>query len=130
MKRLHNTLRRLGIKRGDAAIFAALLLLSVILGILFCMNQKKPEYVSVRVDGMEVARLPLHIDCVYRISDDNTIEISGGSVRMTYATCPDKICVKTGAVSKTGHSIVCAPHKVVVLITGGDDEKAYDAFSR
>lgn len=129
MNRLNRSLRKLGIKRGDIFLFAALMAFTVMLGIIFAFNRPEPATVSVRVDGMEIARLPLHIDRVYRISDDNTIEISGGSVRMIYATCPDKICVKTGAISKSGHSIVCAPHKVVVLIIGGRDDKTYDVIT-
>ena len=129
MNRLHRSLRKLGIKRGDVIVFVSLMALSLILGFLFAVHQPKPEYVSVRVDGMEITRLPLYIDRVYKISDDNIIEISGGSVRMTYATCPDKICVKTGAISDSQHSIVCAPHKVVILITGGRDDQSYDAIT-
>lgn len=129
MDRLRKNLRQLGMRRGDLILLTALLSFSVILWIIFAVNQPKPEYVSVRVDGMEITRLPLNIDRVYRISEGNTIEISGGSVRMTEATCPDQICVKTGPISHGGHSIVCAPHKVVILITSGNNDKSYDAVT-
>ena len=48
------------------------------------------------------------------------------AVRMIDAECPDKICVKTGAVSRSGQSIVCAPHKIVVTVTGGKATSDYD----
>lgn len=129
MDRLHHLIRTLGIKPGDLVLTGALLTLSLLLAILFAVRSPEAEYVSVKVDGMQIANLPLHIDRVYRIDDNNTIEIYGGSVRMTYATCPDQICVKTGAISKSGQSIVCAPHKIVVIITGGDDAAAVDAIT-
>ena len=129
MDKLRSSFRQLGITRGDLILLTGLLAFSGILGLILALRQPEPEYVSVRVDGTEVALLPLDNDCVYRISDGNTIEISGSIVRMTYADCPDKICVKTGAISQSGHSIVCAPHKVVVLITGGNDRRSYDAIT-
>lgn len=132
MNRLRRTFGQLGIRRGDIFVFAVLLAGSLVLGILFALRQPEAEYVSVRVDGVETARLSLHTDCVYQISAGNTIEIYGGSVRMIHADCPDKICMKTGSVSQIGHSIVCAPNRVVVLITGGShdrDGNAYDAVA-
>ena len=118
MNRLRRTFGQLGIRRGDIFVFAVLLAGSLVLGILFALRQPEAEYVSVRVDGVETARLSLHTDCVYQISAGNTIEISGG--------------MKTGSVSQSGHSIVCAPNRVVVLITGGShdrDGNAYDAVA-
>ena len=60
-----------------------------------------PEYVVIKSDGVETARLPLNEDCTYRIGDGNTIEISGGSVRMSFA--PQAIlCVLTRILAKYG----------------------------
>ena len=110
------------------SISKSLLAFCCALGILFLINQPKPEFVSVRLDGMEITRLPLHRDCRYSVGG-NTIEISGGSVRMTDADCPDRICVKTGSISRSGQSIVCAPHKIVVTIVGGDKNPGYDVLT-
>ena len=41
---------------------------------------------------------------------------------MTHADCPDQICVKTGSISRSGQSIVCAPNRVVVTVTGEDKD--------
>ena len=129
MNRLRRTLGRWGIKRGDLIVLAALLAFSAVLGIAFIVCRPEPEYVSVKADGMEIARLPLDEDCVFRVGDGNTIEICGGSVRMMEADCPDKICVKTGSISRSGQSIVCAPHKVVVTVIGKNDNRNYDVIT-
>lgn len=129
MNRLRWALASLRIKRGDMILLTVLLTVSAAMGILFAVSQPKPEYVSVREDGMEIARLPLNIDRVYRINDSNTIEISGKSVRMTEASCPDRICIKTGAISRSGQSIVCAPHRIVVTIIGDREPSPYDAIT-
>ncbi len=129
MNKLRATLRQLGIKCGDIILAASLLALSAATGIMIALFQPQPEYVSVTVDGSEICRLPLSEDCTYRISDGNIIEISKGTVRMTYADCPDKICVKTGSIHRTGQSIVCAPHRIVVTITGGGRCSGYDTMT-
>ena len=65
---------------------------------------------------MEICRLPLDRDCRYSIGSGNIIEISGGSVRMIYADCPDKICVNEGYISKTNERIICMPKKLIIEI--------------
>ena len=39
---------------------------------------------------------------------------------MKDADCPDKLCEKTGKISKNGETIVRLPHRVVVEIQGGE----------
>ena len=70
----------------------------------------------------------------YPLSGDRVIEtvsngirlrivIEGGRVCVEEAECPDKICVRTGEISRVGQSIVCVPAEVVIRITGeGSDE--------
>ncbi len=40
--------------------------------------------------------------------------------------CPDKVCQKTGVVSKVGQSIVCLPNKVIVFIDGEAESEVDD----
>ncbi|MCI8853389.1 MAG: hypothetical protein HFI32_07815 [Lachnospiraceae bacterium] len=35
---------------------------------------------------------------------------------MTWASCPDKICVGQGEVSQIGEAIVCMPNQVIVAV--------------
>jgi len=129
MNKLKDVFTRLGIRPGDVILAATLLILSVIAGLIIISVRSTPEYASVRVDGAEIARLPLDKDCIFPIGDGNTIRISQGTVRMIYADCPDKICVRTGEISKSGQSIVCAPHKVVITIIGDHDQSDYDVIT-
>ena len=119
MNRLKDACRELGITRADIALTAVLLAICGAAGGLIDALSPAPQSVSIRVDGEEVAVLPLDTDTTYRIAEGNTIEIKGGRVRMIYADCPDKICMHTGEISESGQSIVCAPNRVVVSITGG-----------
>ena len=53
----------------------------------------------------------------------NIIVVDNGQVYMTDADCPDKLCERTGRISRTGESIVCLPHRVVVEIQGNTAER-------
>lgn len=36
--------------------------------------------------------------------------------------CPQKICIKTGKISKPGESIICLPNKTVIYIEGSNKD--------
>ena len=77
---------------------------------------------------------------VYPLSKDSTlavvgtlgvmeIEIHDGKVRVVFSPCKEKICIQTGAISKTGTWIACVPNRVFLKIEGkGDDETDTDSF--
>lgn len=48
----------------------------------------------------------------------NVIRIDDGKVCVFSSTCPTQDCVHTGYISESGYSIVCAPNKVCITITG------------
>ena len=115
-------LRECGLTRGDLWLTGGLIVVSAVIGLLFLLASPAPRYVTVRVNGTQVLRVPLDRDGVYPIGETNIITVSDGEVRMTHADCPDQICVKTGSISRSGQSIVCAPNRMVVTITGGDKD--------
>jgi hypothetical protein len=43
--------------------------------------------------------------------------------------CPDKLCQKTGVISKVGQSIVCLPNKVVIYYEGTTEGPQVDNVS-
>jgi hypothetical protein len=58
-----------------------------------------------------------------------TVVIDSGTVRVTDSTCPDRVCVHTGAISAPGSMIACVPNGVVVRI-GGEESDGLDARVR
>ena len=81
----------------------------------------------VTVDGENRAELPLDKNDSITIETEwgyNTVTVEDGEVFVTEADCRDQICVDHKKVSKTGETIVCLPHKLVVEITGGDPGEA------
>ena len=89
----------------------------------FLRPQGTGEVAVVTIDGEEWGRYALSEDCTVSIEsgDDgyNLLVITDGEAQITQANCGDHTCVRTGAISQTGQSIICLPHKVVVRIEGG-----------
>lgn len=118
--------------KNDILLIAALLVLAgAVFGLLRLTRARGGEAV-VTVDGQTVAVLPLAADAALTVGEDrgfrNTVEVSGGRVRVTDADCPDRLCVRQGWISYDGESIVCLPHKLVVAVRGG--EGGPDAIAR
>lgn len=49
----------------------------------------------------------------------NVVEIKDGTVSVTEASCKNQVCVRHGAISRSGESIVCLPNRLVVRIENG-----------
>ena len=59
---------------------------------------------------------------------ETTLEIKNGSLRVIASPCQEKICIKTGSISRPGHWIACLPNNIFITIKG-KGEKQIDAFS-
>ena len=112
--------------------------LSCILMGLLCVyfSQKKTpsqgKNVVVTVAGEEYVNVPLVTGVALTINIDkdgvttNVLHVENGAAYITDADCPDKVCEKTGKISRVNESIVCLPNKVVVTITGDETADAVD----
>ena len=90
--------------------------------------------VDVRVGGAVQASYPLARDRVVTIhgvgGGTNELHIEHGTVYLSEATCPDRLCVKQGRISRDGQSIICLPNQVVVeLRTGVQEEETPDGIA-
>ena len=111
--------------RRDLLLAAGILSVALALGLFFHLRKSPGAEVLVFVDGEEIARYALSQDTCVTIGDDehyNTLEIAGGSARVTAASCPDGLCRKQGAVRADGEMIVCLPNRLVVEVRGGAAE--------
>lgn len=78
--------------------------------------------VEVTIDGKLVETLDLNknqeivIDSV--TSGNNRLVIQDGQAWIADATCPDKICIHQGKISRDGEMIVCLPNLMIAKITG------------
>ncbi len=54
--------------------------------------------------------------------ETNTVRAERGRIRVTEASCPDKICVDRGWIDNGVIPIVCLPNKLTIEIRGGVDK--------
>ncbi len=125
-------------KRYDLLLLGALVLVGLALTAFVLLSRMNGTSdgltVTIRQDNEVVATLPLDEDATYAVQreDGNTtnpVVIEGGSVHMEEADCPDQLCVKQGKIRYAGDSLICLPNRVVVEISG-EDEQALDAVAK
>ena len=117
-----------GEHRRDFLLIAAVILAAAAAVFFFQVKNRTSGtvYAIVEQDSKELMRLPLSEPGEYRISDGdsyNVIEIAEGGVRMKEADCPDQICVSRGLIQKSGQSIVCLPHRLVIRLEQVGDQE-------
>ena len=117
-------------RRNDLLLIAGLLLAAALVWLLVRPGGAG-AWAVVTVDGEERARYPLDVDRTVTLGgeDYNVLHIAGGEVSVIEANCGDHTCVRTGAVSRKGETIVCLPHRLVVSVEGGGSS-GFDASVR
>jgi hypothetical protein len=119
------------INRYDIALIAAIVIINVV--ILFSGGRK-----AVHADE-KIAYVYSHEELVgeYVMSDDyeteftvgdeksgyNTVHIENGEIWIHDATCPDKICLSQGKISRDGEIIVCLPNQFMIQIEDNAEEE-------
>lgn len=82
------------------------------------------KFISIQVNGKEIKKIifdsklvgttiPIETEYGY-----NLVEIGEDRVRVIDASCPDKIDVMQGYISRVGETIVCLPNRMVIEIKG------------
>jgi hypothetical protein len=107
-----------------ADVILILVILAIGLSVFLIVNLTKSEgeFVSVRVGDGEEQVYPLSVDGEYILNGGtNKLIISGGEAYMVEANCPDRTCVRTGKISKTGEKIVCLPNKIYISVLGAEE---------
>ena len=117
------------IRKADIVLLFCLLLAGLGTFWLSTAGSREGTQVRVTVNGEDHATYSLAQDRTVTIRKDghlNKFSIKKGKVQMDQSNCHNQNCVEMGAISRTGQSIVCLPHRIVIEITGGD----YDAVSK
>ena len=101
----------------DLILVLALLAIGLSALLIFNLVRDAGSYVRVKVGEDVVLERPLDINAEYSINGgSNILQIKEGRVSMTYADCPDKVCVNTGSIYLELDTIVCLPNKVFVEV--------------
>ena len=108
-------------------VISVLLILSITGIYIFKTYFSKPGSIAIiSIDGNPVYEVDLskvntpYEHMVQTANGYNNIYIEKGQIKVIDANCPDKLCIKTGALSHTGDIAVCLPHGLLIEITEGE----------
>ncbi|MBQ8170383.1 MAG: NusG domain II-containing protein [Oscillospiraceae bacterium] len=83
--------------------------------------------VNICINGELYRTEPLSVDCEFTVATElgsNTVCIQNGAVAVTYADCPDKVCIHSGSISGGSVPIICLPHRLEIRIVSAEDDSA------
>ena len=113
------------LKKGDVilvvAVAVALLLFWGVSRFLYPPAEN--GVAEITVNGKPHGTYPLDKEVSFTVQDENggynRVEIKNGEVRIADADCPDRLCVRQGAISHKGETIVCLPHGLIITVCDG-----------
>jgi len=116
---------------GDRLLFFVLLGIGL-LSILGVRRMLAPgETASVAVANRVVKKIPLAVEENHSVTGaigPMTLRVSKNGVQVIHSQCPEKICIRQGAISRRGQLIVCVPNRMIVAIDG-EKEHSLDAVT-
>lgn len=92
--------------------------------VMLSLPRKNPT-AEIYLGGELLKTVPLSEECEFTVEcaeGYNVVTVRGGAVSVTDADCPDKVCVRTGAVSGGAVPIVCLPHRLEIRVADGSDD--------
>ena len=121
-------------KRGDVVILILALLLCAAPLLMLLPAPSVPTRAVVRQIGAVLCTLPLETDAEKEfLSPDgsgfNLVRVQSGTVCIADADCPDRTCMRMGAISRAGETLVCLPHRLTITLEGAAGS-ALDAVTR
>lgn len=118
-------------KKLDFVIIGVLMLLSFLPEVLLGASIGKGysnTYAEITVNGKlyKTVALSEHVGKeVLEIKTNhgiNVIEIKDNKIGIIEADCPDQVCMNPQYIEKSGESLVCLPHKVMIQIKGSNND--------
>lgn len=113
-------------KKDFILIIAILIVIATTFGINYFVNTKSGDNIEIYVDNKLYKTYSIDDEDEIKIESQegyNIIKIHDHGVEMSEASCPDKVCVHAGFITKPSESIVCLPNKVHIKITTQNKDK-------
>ena len=103
--------------------FIILLIVVVSFGINHFTNAKSGKQIEIYVDNELYKTYDIDDEDEIKIESEegyNVVKIHNHGAQITEASCPDKVCIHEGFITKPSESIVCLPNKVHIKIITDD----------
>jgi len=105
--------------RYDILLICVLLFVSLAAVGITLLTRGEGASVIVEINGEKAAEYSLASEGEFALNGGtNILVIKNGEAYLTYADCPDKVCVHTGKIKYVGQSIVCLPNRLSVTVIG------------
>lgn len=91
--------------------------LAGVVGIILMNSAEIGESAEIIVDGKTTEIIVLDEDYEKQINGV-VVCCENGEIFIKDSVCPDKVCIRSGKISKSGESIICAPNRVAIKIDG------------
>lgn len=117
---------------GDVGILLVCIAAVVSLFLPRIWAKEGAEVVITYTDDTQTERYSLSVDRELFLQHGEyalTLTIEDGEVLVCESSCPDHLCERSGAISKQGESIVCAPAGICIMIRGTQEEGEADAIA-
>ena len=114
---------------GDKILVATLFIFNGWLFMNWGIGISEGDWVVVKVNQKEVARLSLETDQITHVKGPlglTEVEVKKGQARIVRSPCKNKVCIKSGYIRYADRLAVCIPNRVVVRIVG-ESHRGVDA---
>jgi len=120
------------IKIADIAIIIIALLVIVLTSLYAYSGIKGKLYVHIKSDSNEWL-IPITEQKTIWVKGpigETEVVINSGSARIVSSPCREKICIRSGSISRPGQWVACLPNRVFVSIEGkSSGEESVDAVN-
>ena len=121
-------------KKDFILIFVVSLIIAGAFGVNYFVNTKNVDSIEIYMDNKLYKTYDINDKEEIKIKSKegyNIVKIHDKGVEIIEASCPDKVCIHQGFITKSSESIVCLPNKVHIKITTEDNyESEEDVISK
>lgn len=111
--------RTVWLRKRDIILCVVLIAAGIICWLVMRLVLPAGNTADVYIDGRLVQTIDMTVDDTYEYSTDrgsNTVVVQSEKICVKDADCPDKVCVNMGGKSRSGETITCLPHKLVIEV--------------
>ena len=117
------------LKKGDFLIFFLIVAVIIVSAIGFYRTPLSARTVTIYVDSSRYASYVIsdNSEKIVTVNTDfgyNQIKLQSDTVTIIDSDCHGRDCVQMGTISHAGDTLVCLPHKLMVVLEGGDSVDA------
>lgn len=121
--------------RNFIFVFSVIIIICLTL-CYFAANRRESGVAEIYSNGQLIHKIDLSgVTSPYEISVDNggghnTIYVEHGKISVSDANCPDRLCIRQGAIQSSSYPIVCLPNNLIIKIKGISASDNPDVISR